>query len=95
MSHKEESIITCQLTKSSPDGFEIKDDFRVSFLNASSKYKENLREIKNAEKSKNEEEKADALLTNIEEIKCQKIELQHTELLQNYNTPRSRCHCLL
>ena len=47
-------------------------------LNTSSKYNENLREIKNAEKSKNEEEKIDALLSNIEETKRQKIDLQRT-----------------
>ena len=29
-------------------------------------------------KSRNEEEKLDALLSNIEEIKCQKIDLQKT-----------------
>ena len=66
------------VTKSSPRGFEIKDELRVSCLNTSSKYKENPREIKNAEKSKNEEEKIDALLSNIEEIKRQKIDLQRT-----------------
>ena len=66
------------VTKSSPHGFEIKDELRVSCLNTSSKYKENPREIKNAEKSKNEEEKIDALLSNIEEIKRQKIDLQRT-----------------
>ena len=66
------------VTKSSPHGFEIKDELRVSCLNASCKYKENLKEIKNAEKSKNEEEKIDALLSNIEEIKRQKIDLQRT-----------------
>ena len=63
------------VTKSSPHGFEIKDELRVSCLNASSKYKVNLREIKYAEKSKNEK-KNDALLSNIEEIKCHKIDLQ-------------------
>ena len=66
------------VTKSSPHGFEFKDELRVSCLKASSKYKENLKEIKNAEKSKNEEEKIDALLSNMKEIKCQKIELQRT-----------------
>ena len=66
------------VTKSSPDGFEIKCSLRVSCLNTSSKYKENLKEIKNAEKSKNEEGKIDALLSNIEEIKRQKIDLQRT-----------------
>ena len=66
------------VTKSSPHGFEIKDELHVSCLNASSKYKENLREMKNAEKSKNEEEKTNALLNNIEEIKCQEIDLQRT-----------------
>ena len=66
--------------KRTPHGFEIKDKLLVSSVNASSKYKENLKEIKNAEKSKNEEEKIkiDALLSNIEEIKCQKIDLQRT-----------------
>ena len=52
-------------------GFEIKDKLCVSRLNTSSKYKEKLRKIKNAEKSKNEEEKIDALLSNKEEIKHQ------------------------
>ena len=66
------------VTKSLPHGFEIKDELRVSCPNASPKYNENLREIKNAEESKNEEEKIDALLSNIEEIKCQKIDLQRT-----------------
>ena len=64
--------------KSSPHGCEIKVEFRVSCLNTASKYKENLRKIKNAEKSKNEEEKIDALLRNIEQIKHQKIDLQRT-----------------
>ena len=50
----------------------------MSCLNASCKYKENLKEIKNAEKNKNEEEKINAFLSNIEEIKCQKIDLQRT-----------------
>ena len=66
------------VTKSSPHGFEIKYELHVSCLKASSKYKENLREIKNAEKSKNEEEKIHALLSNIKEIKCQKTDLQKT-----------------
>ena len=66
------------VTKSSPHGFEIKDELRVCCLNTSSKYNENLREIKNAEKSKNEEEKIDALLSNIVETKRQKIDLQRT-----------------
>ena len=43
--------------KRTPHGFEIKDKLLVSSLNASSKYKENLKGIKNAEKSKNEEKK--------------------------------------
>ena len=42
--------------KSSHHGSEIKDKLCVSCLNTSSKYKENLKEIKNAEKN-NEEEK--------------------------------------
>ena len=46
------------VTKSSPHGFEIKDQLRVYCLNASSKYKENLREIKNAEKSKMKKKKS-------------------------------------
>ena len=46
--------------------------------NASCKYKENLKEIKNAEKSKNEEEKIGAPLSNIEDIKHQKTDLQRT-----------------
>ena len=50
----------------------------MSCLNTFCKYKESLKEIKNAEKIKNEEEKIDALLSNIEEIKCQKIDLQRT-----------------
>ena len=50
----------------------------MSCLNASSKYKENFKEIKNTEKSKNEEETIDALLSNIAEIKRQKIDLQRT-----------------
>ena len=66
------------VTKSSPDGFEIKCNLRVSCLNTSSKYKENLKEIKNAEKSKNEEEKISAPLSNIEDIKHQKTDLQRT-----------------
>ena len=66
------------VTKSSPHGFEIKDELRVSCLKASSKYKENLKERRKAEKSKNEEEKIDALLSNIKELKCQKIDLQRT-----------------
>ena len=65
------------ITKSSPHGFETKDELCVSCLNASSKYKENVKEIKNTEKSKNEEEKIDALLSNIE-IKHQKSDLQRT-----------------
>ena len=65
------------ITKSSPHGFETKDELCVSCLNASSKYKENLKEIKNTEKSKNEEETIDALLSNIE-IKHQKSDLQRT-----------------
>ena len=76
------------VTKSSPHGFEIKGELRLSCLNASSKCKENLKEIKNAEKSKNEEEKIDALLSNIKEIKRQKI-------TKNNNTARSQCHYLL
>ena len=55
------------VTKSSPHGFEINNELRVRCLNAYSKYKENLKEIKNAEKSKNEEEKIDTPLSNIEE----------------------------
>ena len=66
------------VTKRSPSGFEIKGELFVSYLNASSKYKENLKEIKNGEKSKNEEEKIKALLSNIEEIKRKKIDLQRT-----------------
>ena len=66
------------ITKSSPHGFETKDELCVSCLNASSKYKENLKEIKNTEKSKNEEETIDAVLSNIAEIKRQKIDLQRT-----------------
>ena len=73
MLHKEASMIT----KSSPHSFETKDELCVSCLNASSKYKENLKEIKNTEKSKNEEETIDALLSNIE-IKHQKSDLQRT-----------------
>ena len=73
MLHKEASMIT----KSSPHGFETKDELCVSCLNASSKYKENLKETKNTEKSKNEEETIDALLSNIE-IKHQKSDLQRT-----------------
>ena len=65
------------ITKSSPHGFETKDELCVSCLNASSKYKENLKEIKNTEKSKNEEETIDALLSNIE-IKHQKSDLERT-----------------
>ena len=38
--------------KRSPHGFEIKDELYVSCPNAPSKYKENLKEIKYAEKSK-------------------------------------------
>ena len=38
--------------KRSPHGFEIKDELCVSCPNAPSKYKENLKEIKYAEKSK-------------------------------------------
>ena len=48
--------------KRTPHGFEIKDKLLVSSLNASSKYKENLKEIKNAEKSKNEEKKSKSML---------------------------------
>ena len=66
------------MTKSSPHGFETKDELCVSCLNASSKYKENFKELKNTEKSKNEEETIDALLSNIAEIKRQKIDLQRT-----------------
>ena len=66
------------MTKSSPHGFETKDELCVSCLNVSSKYKENLKEIKNTEKSKNEEETIDAVLSNIAEIKRQKIDLQRT-----------------
>ena len=76
------------VTKSSPHGFEIEGELRLSCLNASSKCKENLKEIKNAERSKNEEEKIDALLSNIKEIKHQKI-------TKNNNTARSQCHYLL
>ena len=76
------------VTKSSPHGFEIKGELRLSCLNASSKCKENLKEIKNAERSKNEEEKIDALLSNIKEIERQKI-------TKNNNTARSQCHYLL
>ena len=65
-------------TKSSPHGFEINNKLRVRCLNAYSKYKENLKEIKNAEKSKNEDEKIDAFLSNIEKIKRQKIDLQRS-----------------
>ena len=65
------------ITKSSPHGFETKDELCVSCLNASSKYKENFKELKNTEKSKNEEETIDALLSNIE-IKHQKSDLQRT-----------------
>ena len=50
----------------------------MSCPNISSEYKENLKEIKNAGKSKNEEEKIHALLSNVEEIKRQKIHLQRT-----------------
>ena len=39
------------VTKSSPHGFEIKDKLHVSCINAFCKYKENLKEIKNAEKA--------------------------------------------
>ena len=38
--------------KSSPHGFEIKDELCVSCPNAPSKYKKNLKELKYAEKSK-------------------------------------------
>ena len=55
------------VTKSSPHGFEINNELRARCLNAYSKYKENLKEIKNAEKSKNEEEIIDTPLSNIEE----------------------------
>ena len=39
------------VTKSLPHGFEIKDGLCVSCVNASCKYKDNLKEIKNAEKA--------------------------------------------
>ena len=52
----------------------------MSCVNAFSKYKKNLKEIKNAEKSKNEEEKIDALLSNIEEIKRKRLQRAVTQL---------------
>ena len=70
--------ITFQLPEVYLMASKSKTSFAWVALNASCKYKENLKEIKNAEKSKNEEEEIDALLSNIEEIKRQKIDLQRT-----------------
>lgn len=71
----------------SPHNFNIENDLRVRCINAHSKYKKQCKEKKKAEEVSEKEEKINSLLTNIETIKRQKLELSTTiaSLLKEVN----------